>query len=56
MKEWVAKELRSFTKMMITWIRDSSDLTIKLQNLGEINDNDYLFSTDTESMCPNIDT
>ena len=41
--------------MMITCIRDSSDLMIKLQNLGEKNDDDYSFSTDTEAMHHNVD-
>ena len=54
--KWLAKELSFFTKMMITCIRDSSDVTIKHQNLGVINDNDYLFSTDAEAIYPNIDT
>ena len=42
--------------MMIPYIRESSDLIIKLQNLGDLNDNHYLFLTDSEAMCPNIDT
>ena len=52
----IAKELSSFTKMMLTCIRDSSDLIFKLQNLEEMNHNDYLFSTDAVATCPNIDT
>ena len=42
--------------MMITCIRDSSDLIIKLQNPGETNDSDYSFSTNAEAMHPNVDT
>ena len=55
LEKWVAKELSSFNKMIMTYIRDSSDLINKLQNLAETNDNDYLFSADAEVMHPNID-
>ena len=51
----VAHWLSPITKQVDTFIRDSDHLIKKLHEIGEMQLNEYLFTTDAIATCPNID-
>ena len=51
----MAKELNEITPLIPTHVRDPTNLINKLNNLGEMQPNECLFSTDAITMSPNIE-
>ena len=52
--KWMAKELNAITPLIPIHVRGSTDLINKLDNIGETQPNECLFSIDAKTMCPNM--